>query len=106
MLFCPKCGGLLKTRLEESVSTNYCSCGYEKQLKKDSIVKELVETNDVIIEPTEINPLADEEHVCKKCGYGKAILVAPQVAVRETWGHSETNHPAYICGKCGYKEFI
>lgn len=106
MLFCPKCGGLLKTKSVDKNLINFCSCGYEKRSKSKDIIKEKVDIKDEIIEASEISPLAIEDHVCKKCGFNKALIVTAEISVRETAGCCEADRPAYVCGKCGFKEFI
>jgi DNA-directed RNA polymerase subunit M/transcription elongation factor TFIIS len=106
MLFCPKCGGLLKTKSVDTNILNYCSCGFEKTSESRDFIKEIVDIKDEIVSVPEINPLANEIHVCPKCGCDKAFLVGSQIAVRETWNSGETDRPSFICGKCGYKDFL
>lgn len=103
-MFCPKCGSLLKPQNDEWV----CSCGFKKSMKNEKSIKEKINHEDskIIIRKGEDNPLATENHICKKCGCKKAIFVNSQITVRETWNTSETDKPAYICACCGYKEFI
>lgn len=106
MLFCPKCGSLLKTKADGKKLVYFCSCGYSKQSASKEIIKEKVVHSDVIVEVSGINPLATADHVCGKCGFEKAVLVSPEIAVRETAGCCEGDRPAYVCGKCGFKEFL
>jgi DNA-directed RNA polymerase subunit M/transcription elongation factor TFIIS len=101
-MFCPKCGSILTPH--DGIMK--CSCGYFAQTK-DEIVKEKVEhPGDDIIIREGINPLATHDHVCKRCACKKAIFVSSQIAIRETWNSSETDRPAFICGRCGFKEFV
>lgn len=106
MLFCPKCGSLLKTKSVDKNIINFCSCGYSVKSKSKDVIVEKPSLRTDIIEASEISPLATENHVCKKCGFNKALIVASEIAVRETAGCCEADRPAYICGKCGFKEFI
>jgi len=83
-----------------------CSCGYSEKAKDDIIREKVDNSEDELIIRDGINPMATHNHVCKKCGCKKAIFVESQIAIRETWNSSETDKPAYVCGKCGFKEFV
>ena len=100
-MFCPKCGSLLKI----AGKTSSCSCGYATKTK-DVLIEQLDQEEREIVVLPETNPFSTEEHVCQKCGFGKAVLIESQIAVRETWNTSEADRPSYVCGRCGYKEFV
>jgi len=101
-MFCPKCSSLLKPS-PEGMS---CSCGYTDKKSKPEVIKEKINSSeDEVVVRDGINPMATHKHKCKKCGFEKAVFVESQIAVRETWCNCSTDRPAYICGKCGYKEF-
>lgn len=106
MQFCPKCGSLLRTKTVDKKLVNTCSCGYKKKLESTHIIKETVVEKNTIFEISGVNPLATSDNICAKCGFDKAILVDPQITVRDTSGDTEADKPAYICGKCGHKEFL
>ena len=109
MNFCPDCGSLLKNRVEDGKSFQFCNCGFESVLsskKFSSVIKEKIVSEKPVVTVSEINPFATESHVCKNCGFDKAVLVDSEIGVRETAGCCEFDRPAYICGKCGFKEFI
>jgi len=98
MMFCPKCGGLLKVKKEESKTIQYCSCGYSSSQKKPSTVKEKIDnTSDKIeiVEDTNVNPLTDE--TCPKCGHGKAYWW-----LQQTRSGDEADTKFFKCEKCGH----
>ncbi len=106
MMFCPKCGSLLRSKNEDGKIISFCSCGYEKKSKEEIILKEEIKNSENEFVTQEINPLATENHKCSKCGCEKAILIGSQIGVRETCRVCETDRPAFVCGRCGFKEFI
>lgn len=100
-MFCPKCSSLLK--IKKGVS--YCSCGYSS-VTKNIMTEKINKQNKKVSIVNEINPMATEKHTCTKCGFDKAVLLAPPAAVRETWTSSEADRSSFVCGKCGFREFI
>lgn len=106
MKFCPDCGSLLRSRGDDGSCVFFCSCGFLDNSSSGELVKEIVVHKDVIVPVSDVNPLASESHVCKKCGFGRALLVEPEIVVRETAGCCEADRPGYICGRCGFKEFL
>ena len=100
-MFCPKCGSLLKVKDGKTS----CSCGYAGE--KASSLSETIRHEERGASATDQeNLFATERHVCPKCGHDKAVLVPPPAATRETWNSSEGDRSSYVCGKCGYKDFI
>ena len=74
MMFCPKCGSLLKTKQDNGKPVKFCACGYSSKLKKDeATIKENVkrEKDDIEVvdkdSTAEVHPVADAE--CPKCGH-------------------------------------
>lgn len=108
-MFCPKCGSLILPSKQDGKIILRCSCGFEQESKDNASFhdrkKQDFSSEEVVVHTGE-NPMATEDHICLKCGCGKAILIGSQIAVRETWCNCETDRPAYVCGKCGYKDFI
>lgn len=47
----------------------------------------------------EVNPLAVYDHVCSKCGFGKAQMVSKGVAISD-----EDELLEMVCGKCGHHD--
>lgn len=102
-MFCPKCKSLLLPR--DGVLS--CSCGYSEKINKDDVVKEKISSSDEdIVVRKGISPLATHDHICKKCGFKKAIFIESQISVRETWCNCDTDRPSFVCGKCGFREFV
>lgn len=104
-MFCPKCGSILKPKIsEKGESENFCSCGYSEKSKKERIIKEKINNEkDKIFVHENINPIADFEHVCEKCGFNKAYIEQKELAKCETWARCEPNRVEIICGKCGFR---
>lgn len=99
-MFCPKCGSLLKVKKGKSL----CACGYSAQTK-EVLHEELAPSKDLHI-ASEVNPMATTAHICTKCGFDKAVFLPPPQAIRDTWNNAEADHPSYVCGKCGFREFV
>ena len=75
MLFCPKCGSLMKVKKEEGKKALNCGCGYRKkdagsvELKERMQKKKVVE---VVNENTETLPRTKAE--CPKCKNKEAFF--------------------------------
>lgn len=96
MMFCPKCGSLLKTKQQKNKALQYCSCGYSSEMKEVNTIKETIKKEDEIIEviePQEVNPLTNED--CPKCGHGKAHWWTQQ-----TRSGDEADTKFFKCEKC------
>lgn len=74
MMFCPKCGSLLKIKKEKNKKYYYCSCGYTNKDIKEATIKEEIKKEEKEIEviDTEEEPLPTTETECPKCGHNKA----------------------------------
>lgn len=102
MMFCPKCGSLLKTKQEKGKTIKYCTCGYSSKIKDEdtATISESVEQKDDDIEvvdknSTEIHPLT--EVTCPKCGHDKAYYW-----LKQTRAGDESETKFYKCEKCGH----
>lgn len=100
MLFCPKCGSLLKAKQEKGKTIMYCSCGFTNKNVEATEIKETIKSNDKeieIIHNDEDNmlPLIDIE--CSKCGHGKAYYWLVQ-----TRAGDEPETKFLKCQKCKY----
>jgi DNA-directed RNA polymerase subunit M len=96
MMFCPKCGSLLKTKQEGKKTVQFCSCGYSSKLKEETSFKEKVakkEDIQVVEEKDDIHPLVDAD--CEKCGHDKAYFW-----LRQTRAGDEPETKFYKCEKC------
>ncbi len=94
-MFCPKCGSLLKPKIESGKEVMCCSCGYKKegaaQLKEE--IKKKESKIDVVEKEIETLPETDEE--CPKCGHFVAYFWTAQ-----TRGGDEPETKFYKCKKC------
>ena len=75
MLFCPKCGSLLKPKDEKGKRVLHCSCGFTNKDVDNVEIKETVSKKDKELEVIADNdekmlPLCDAD--CPKCGHKKA----------------------------------
>ncbi len=74
MMFCPKCGSLLRQKTEHEKTFLFCTCGFEdkkhagpiKESVKEAKKLEVIEKNDA----DEALPIMNTE--CPKCGHKKA----------------------------------
>ncbi len=75
MMFCPKCGSLMKVKVDGKRKFMHCSCGYEDNKSAAMPIKEQVKDRDKIEviekdDAQEALPIVDAE--CPKCGHKKA----------------------------------
>lgn len=73
MIFCPKCGSLLKPKIEGSKKFLACSCGYKTetegfQLKETNKKK----TQKIEVAEERMNALPKTKAKCTKCGNNEA----------------------------------
>ncbi len=100
MMFCPKCGSLMKLKKEKNKKFFACSCGYTtKDLEGAASIKEEVKSDakpiDVVEESDETLPLTEAE--CPKCGHNRAFYWLVQTRAGD---ESETKF--LKCEKCGH----
>lgn len=97
MIFCPKCGSLLKPKQEGKKKVMACSCGYRSTDTEGATIKEKIEKTDkveVVEEDKDIAyPLVDKE--CPKCGHKKAYFWQIQ-----TRASDEPATQFFKCEKC------
>jgi len=98
MLFCPKCGGLLKVKKQGSKNVQYCSCGYSSAAKQETTFSEKVEHKDDKIEirasTDDILPISEDVE-CSKCQNGKAYYW-----LKQTRAGDEPETKFFKCTKC------
>lgn len=77
MLFCPKCGSLMKPKTEKGKTVFHCSCGYTN--KKDVVnieIKESIKQEDkeveIVSEEEDDKVLPITEVECPKCKHQRA----------------------------------
>lgn len=95
MEFCSSCGSILAPRKGKLM----CACGNSQKLLKRKF-SELLEREDIegVVDES-IHPLATFDHVCSKCGFGRARLVSKGIFISD-----EDEAVEYICGKCGHHQ--
>ncbi len=98
MMFCPKCGSLLKTKLERGKTIMHCSCGYSSKNLDNTEIKEKVDIPqskiEIVEEEVEVYPITDEV-ICDKCGNRKAYYWLVQMRAGD-----EGESKFYKCTKC------
>jgi len=103
MLFCPKCGSLMKPKEEKGKRVMVCSnskCNYVHRDVKSMKLKEIMINTDKEIsvvsdEEAELLPLTDAD--CPKCDHNKAHYWLVQ-----TRAGDEPETKFLKCEKCGY----
>lgn len=102
MLFCQKCGSLLRLKEKSGKKVMWCSCGYSSNLDKQKVptfekeAKGKEESRRIaIIEEIETNPLI--EATCEKCGNKQAYYWTQQTRAAD-----EPETRFFKCTKCNY----
>ena len=103
MLFCPKCGSILKPKEKSGKKLLWCACGFSTEFKKeekeDSPVEEApkVEATKTIevVEEVETHPKIKAN--CKECGNKEAYYWTQQ-----TRGADEAETRFFRCTKCNH----
>jgi DNA-directed RNA polymerase subunit M len=97
MMFCPKCGSLLKTKLDRGKTIMYCSCGYTSKELDNVEIKEKVNVKtkeiEIVEQDIEAYPIVDVE--CDKCKNKKAYFWLVQ-----TRAGDEAETKFFKCTKC------
>jgi DNA-directed RNA polymerase subunit M/transcription elongation factor TFIIS len=96
MEFCKSCGSLMGRISEGMIG---CSCGCSQPLASRNIREKVERSAATEVVDRQLHPLATFDHVCSRCGYGKARLVSKGIMVSD-----EDEHIAFVCGKCGYHD--
>lgn len=97
MMFCPKCGSLLKIKKEKNKKYFSCSCGYTNRDVADAQMTEEVKPpkKDVDVVHDDEEPLPLTEAECPKCDHGKAYYWLIQ-----TRAGDESDTKFFKCAKC------
>jgi transcription factor S len=97
MMFCPKCGSLLKPKADKKKKVLACSCGYTSKDIDSATIKEKVTKEDkevsVVEEKDDNLPLTDAE--CPECGNTKA-----RYWLQQTRAGDEPETKFLKCTKC------
>jgi transcription factor S len=96
MMFCPKCGSLLRSKIVKNKTVMGCDCGYVSKDSETSIketVKQDEKEIEIIDKELNIYPLVSE--TCPECGHKKAFFMSAQTRAGD---EPETNF--FKCEKC------
>jgi DNA-directed RNA polymerase subunit M len=97
MLFCPKCGSLLKTKKQGTKTVQFCSCGYSSAAKKATFSEKVEHEDDTIqvrASTDDILPVA-ENLECPKCKHDKAYFW-----MKQTRAGDEPETKFFKCTEC------
>ena len=72
MLFCPKCGAILKPKQEKGKRVLACSCGYTNRKEKATISEKAAEKEQIQVVSEDDRKLPTTEVECPECGHGLA----------------------------------
>ena len=101
MLFCPKCGSILKSKDEKGKRVLFCSCGFVKKDVEDVEIKESVKKTDkdveVVSDDDDNKSLTLVDADCPECGHKKAYFWMIQ-----TRAGDEPETKFYKCQKCNH----
>lgn len=95
-MFCKRCKSvLIPVKRGDKMVCKSCGepVGDAKPLAKEKGKVKMMEVAD------SKNTLAVHDHVCSKCGYGKA-----QIIEKGIWYSDEDSVIIYKCGRCGHSE--
>lgn len=71
MLFCPKCGSIMKPEKVDGKNVMRCSCGYSDDKERSVGMKEKVKEEkdiEVVSEEQDLQSLPTTDYECPKCG--------------------------------------
>jgi DNA-directed RNA polymerase subunit M len=100
MLFCPKCGSLLKSKTERGKNVMFCSCGFSSKKLDNAEIKEKIEQDKkqkVEVVDKEVETYPTTTAICDKCKNDKAYYWLVQ-----TRAGDEAETKFLKCTKCGH----
>ncbi|MEM4637957.1 MAG: transcription factor S [Candidatus Woesearchaeota archaeon] len=98
MMFCPKCGSILKPKIVREKKVMACSCGYVSDKDSKIVLSEKKKEEikfDVVEQESSAYPIIDAE--CPKCKNNKAYYWTQQMRAGD---EPETHF--HKCTKCGH----
>ncbi len=102
MLFCPKCGSLLRPKDKSGKKVLWCSCGFTtafEEAKEEPVLKEEKKEQETkrieIVKEIETHPKIKAD--CEKCGNKEAYYWTQQ-----TRGADEPETRFFKCTKCSH----
>lgn len=97
MMFCPKCGSLLRPKVDKKKKVMACTCGYTSKEASSTTISETIVRDDkkitVVDEKDDSLPVTDAE--CPECGNSKAYYWLAQ-----TRSSDEGETKFLKCTKC------
>ncbi|MFH1072523.1 MAG: transcription factor S [Nanoarchaeota archaeon] len=99
MMFCPKCGSILRPKTEKGKKVLYCSCGFISRDLQNTQIKERLakKEKDIEVAPEDDKTLPLTEAECPKCKHKKAYYWLIQ-----TRAGDEPETKFLKCEKCKY----
>lgn len=82
MMFCPKCGSMLRPKVVRDKKVMGCSCGYSEEKSSSSVKftekkEEIRRDFEVVEKEVSVHPIVDEE--CPKCKNPQAYTWSQQM---------------------------
>jgi len=97
-LFCPKCGSLMKAKMEKGNVIMICPrCGHTEEGEIIEIREKVEKEKDIEIIKEDVETLPIVNAICPKCGNDKAYFWTVQTRAAD-----EPETRFYRCTKCGY----
>jgi transcription factor S len=103
MMFCPKCGSMLRPKVVRDKKVMGCSCGYVADKNSSTITTKLTEKREAPLKEVEVvekeisvHPITDEE--CPKCKHLHAYTWSQQMRAGD-----EPETIFYKCVKCAHQ---
>ncbi len=97
MLFCPKCGAILKPKQEKGKRFLACSCGYANRKENASISEKAADKSEIAVVTDDDRKLPVTEVDCPKCGHHQAGYWTAQ-----TRAGDEAETKFLKCLSCGH----
>jgi transcription factor S len=101
MMFCPKCGSMLRPKVVRDKKVMGCSCGYSIEKTSSTVTfsekpEEKVREFEVVEKELSVHAITDEE--CPKCKCPKAYTWSQQMRAGD-----EPETIFYKCTECGHQ---
>ena len=101
MMFCPKCGSMLRPKMVRDKKVMGCSCGYVADKTSSTVTfsekkEDIVRDFEVVEKETSVHPTVDEE--CPRCKNQTAYTWSQQMRAGD-----EPETIFYKCTKCSHQ---
>jgi transcription factor S len=101
MMFCPKCGAMLRPKVVRDKKVLGCSCGYNADKASSTVTftekrEDKIREVEVVEKETSVHPIVDEE--CPKCKNPKAYFWSQQMRAGD-----EPETQFFKCTECGHQ---